>query len=49
VTDDASGTTSGGWMLAHWGSAPAVRAHAAAPIALQGWPQYRERWLAQVQ
>jgi sugar (pentulose or hexulose) kinase len=48
VTDDASGTTSGGWMLAHWGDAPAVRAHAADAIALQGWPQYRERWLAQL-
>ncbi|QBE62794.1 FGGY-family carbohydrate kinase [Pseudoduganella lutea] len=48
VTDDASGTTSGGWMLAHWGAAPAVRSHAADPIALQGWPQYRERWLAQL-
>jgi hypothetical protein len=35
-------------MLAHWGNAPAVRAHAADAIALQGWPQYRERWLAQL-
>ncbi len=48
VTDDASGTTCGGWMLAHWGAAPTVRAHAAAPLALQGWAQYRERWLALV-
>ncbi|TWI65468.1 sugar (pentulose or hexulose) kinase [Pseudoduganella lurida] len=48
VTDDASGTTGGGWMLAHWGKVPAVQAHAAAPIALQGWAQYRERWLTLV-
>jgi L-fuculokinase len=48
VTDDASGTTGGGWMLAHWGKVPAVQAHAVAPIALQGWPQYRERWLTLV-
>jgi L-fuculokinase len=48
VTNDASGTTSGGWMLAHWGSAPAVHSHAAEALALQGWPQYRERWLAQL-
>jgi len=48
VTDDASGTTCGGWMLAHWGTAPTVHAHAAEAIALQGWAQYRERWLALV-
>lgn len=48
VTDDASGTTCGGWMLAHWGSAPAVRATVAEPLLLDGWQQYRRRWLAQL-
>lgn len=45
-TDDTSGTTCGGWMLHHWGSAPAVRSAAAAPLQLAGWPEYRQRWLA---
>lgn len=45
-TDDASGTTCGGWMLHHWGSAPAVRSTVAIPLELPGWPEYRQRWLA---
>ena len=48
-TDDASGTTCGGWMLHHWGSAPAVRSTVATPLELPGWTEYRQRWLASVQ
>ena len=45
-TDDTSGTTCGGWMLHHWGSAPAVRSAVATPLELAGWAEYRQRWLA---
>ncbi|HEX8403953.1 MAG TPA: FGGY family carbohydrate kinase [Duganella sp.] len=48
-TDDASGTTCGGWMLHHWGSAPAVRSTVATPPELPGWIEYRQRWLASLQ
>ncbi|MET0322465.1 MAG: L-fuculose kinase [Duganella sp.] len=44
-TDDTSGTTCGGWMLHHWGDAPAVRSTVAAPLEVRGWPEYRARWL----
>ena len=50
VSDDASGTTCGGWMLHHWGDIPGSTSCApAAPLALAGWQAYRERWLALVQ
>jgi sugar (pentulose or hexulose) kinase len=45
-TDDASGTTCGGWMLHHWGRTPAMRASAAKPLQLSGLAEYRQRWLA---
>lgn len=48
VSDDASGTTCGGWMLHHWGSTPGIRCEPAVPMALAGWQAYRERWLALV-
>ncbi|SEN83588.1 Sugar (pentulose or hexulose) kinase [Duganella sp. CF517] len=48
-TDDASGTACGGWMLHHWGNAPAVRAATAAPLAIDGWDEYRQRWLSLVE
>jgi len=48
VTDDASGTTCGGWMLAHWGGVPRVRSTIAAPLALRGLAAYRDAWLAQL-
>lgn len=48
VTDDASGTTCGGWMLAHWGRAPRVQAHVAQPLVLDGLAAYRQAWLAQL-
>ena len=46
VTDDASGTTCGGWMLAHWGSVPSVQSTVVAPLALRGLAAYRDAWLA---
>jgi sugar (pentulose or hexulose) kinase len=47
-SDDASGTTCGAWMLAHWPGAAdaATAAGGAAPLALPGWAAYRARWLA---
>ena len=45
-TDDASGTTCGGWMLHHWGSAPAVRSAVAEPLVLREWLEYRLGWLS---
>lgn len=45
-TDDASGTTCGGWMLHHWGHTPAVHSSHATPLDLPGWQAYRQRWLA---
>ncbi len=46
TSDDASGTTCGGWMLHRWGEAPAMAGQAATPLALSGLDDYRERWLA---
>lgn len=57
-SDDASGTTCGAWMLAHWGAAgragngtatPAAPAVPAAALPLPGWAAYRARWLAALQ
>lgn len=48
-TDDTSGTTCGGWMLHHWGSAPVVSNSVAAPLVLNGWSAYRSHWLAALQ
>lgn len=48
VTDDASGTTCGGWMLAHWGRVPPVRATVAQPLPLQGLAACRLAWLARL-
>lgn len=45
-SDDASGTTCGGWMLHHWGRAPAARSKSARPLLLAGLAEYRQRWLA---
>ena len=45
-TDDASGTTCGGWMLHHWGHTPAARNKSARPLQLAGLAEYRQRWLA---
>ena len=44
-SDDSSGTTCGGWLLHHWGDAPASHTHSAAPLALPGWADYKQQWL----
>nr|WP_315254598.1 FGGY family carbohydrate kinase [uncultured Duganella sp.] len=44
-SDDSSGTTCGGWLLHHWGDAPANRTQSAVPLALEGWPDYKQQWL----
>lgn len=49
VTDDASGTTCGGWMLAHWGHVPSVCSTVAAPLALRGLAAYRDAWLERLE
>ncbi|USX17952.1 L-fuculose kinase [Oxalobacteraceae bacterium OTU3REALA1] len=48
-TDDTSGTTCGGWMLHHWGSAPAVRSTTAEPLGIDGWDDYKQRWRSLVE
>ena len=48
LTDDASGTTCGGWMLGHWGDSPVTRSQVAAPLALAGLQEHRKRWRALV-
>ena len=45
-SDDASGTTCGGWMLHHWGRTPVSPGAVTAALDLPGWPAYRARWLA---
>jgi len=44
-TDDSSGTTCGGWLLHHWGRAPASQKQIASPLPLSGWQQYKQQWL----
>jgi hypothetical protein len=48
VSDDASGTTGGGWMLHRWGRVPAGTQPVAAPLALPGLAAYRAQWQAQL-
>lgn len=48
VSDDASGTTCGGWMLHHWGCTPGIRCEPVEPMALAEWQAYREHWLTLV-
>jgi sugar (pentulose or hexulose) kinase len=45
LTDDASGTTCGGWLLHRWGSTAALHSVTAQPLQLPGWQAYRQRWL----
>jgi L-fuculokinase len=47
-SDDASGTTCGGWMLRYPDSAPRGASHVIAPQAVAGLDAYRGRWLAQL-
>jgi len=46
--DDSSGTTCGGWMLHHWGKAPAKSGAIAAPLDVSGLSAYRAEWLKAV-
>ncbi|MGB9990275.1 FGGY-family carbohydrate kinase [Massilia sp. SM-13] len=46
--DDSSGTTCGGWMLHHWGSAPNKSGAIAAPLDIRGLRAYRDDWLKAV-
>ncbi|CAN7325539.1 FGGY family carbohydrate kinase [Pseudoduganella sp. LjRoot289] len=43
-SDDTSGTTSGGWMLHHWGRTPRSSNAVASPMRLAGLDGYRQRW-----
>ncbi|MGK5026852.1 FGGY-family carbohydrate kinase [Janthinobacterium sp. RB2R34] len=44
VSQDASGTTCGGWMLHRWGEVPAMEATVEKPLELAGLMTYREQW-----
>ena len=46
VSQDASGTTCGGWMLHRWGEVPALESTVMAALALDGLTAYREQWRA---
>lgn len=46
VSQDASGTTCGGWMLHRWGELPVMEATVAEPLALAGLDAYRALWRA---
>ncbi|MCV2367236.1 FGGY-family carbohydrate kinase [Roseateles oligotrophus] len=46
VSDDSSGTTAGGWMLARWGQSPVPSETAAQALDLVDWPGYRRQWQA---
>ena len=46
VSQDASGTTCGGWMLHRWGEVPVMEATVAEPLALAGLDAYRALWRA---
>ncbi|MYM83401.1 L-fuculose kinase [Duganella sp. FT50W] len=48
-SSDTSGTSCGGWMLHHWGTAPQGGNALATPLQLRGWQEYRQRWLAKSQ
>jgi hypothetical protein len=47
-SDDASGTTCGGWMLRYRDSRPPAGARDVAPVAPDGLAEYRQRWLAAI-
>ncbi|MES3021435.1 MAG: FGGY family carbohydrate kinase [Pseudomonadota bacterium] len=46
VSDDASGTTCGGWMLHRGAGSPESSTIAADPLCLAGLIEYRDRWRA---
>ena len=47
-SDDASGTTCGGWMLRYPDSAPRGASRRIAPQSVEGLIAYRGLWLAQL-
>lgn len=47
-SDDASGTTCGGWMLHRWGQTPTGGGLPATALELDGLQTYRNGWLAAV-
>ncbi len=48
ASGDSSGTTAGGWMLHHWGSAPGGAGAPVAALNIAGLPAYRLQWLAKI-
>ncbi|MCC7703562.1 L-fuculose kinase [Janthinobacterium sp. GW460P] len=46
VSQDASGTTCGGWMLHRWGEVPTMAATLMPALAVDGLLAYREQWRA---
>ena len=46
VSQDASGTTCGGWMLHRWGEVPAMEATVMAAVTVAGLDAYRQQWWA---
>lgn len=48
VSQDASGTTCGGWMLHRWGEVPVMEATVMAALALDGLAAYRAQWRAHI-
>lgn len=50
VSDDSSGTTCGAWLLQAWQTRHTLAAAALAVPAFrpEGWPAYRDEWLAQL-
>ena len=46
VSQDASGTTCGGWMLHRWGEVPAMEATVEPMMEVDGLTAYRAQWRA---
>ncbi|MBW8845770.1 MAG: L-fuculose kinase [Burkholderiales bacterium] len=49
VSDDASGTTCGGWLLSQWGREVAAPQEAVEAVNPAGWRAYREAWRARAE
>jgi L-fuculokinase len=47
-SDDASGTTCGGWLLHRWGRTREATGAIAAPLEIAGLSAYRARWLEMI-
>ena len=48
VSQDASGTTCGGWMLHRWGEVPVMEATVMAALKVDGLAAYRAQWRAHI-